>query len=429
MSVNLIWKKSQEIRISLQYSRCLFLVFILSIAISGCTINVTAPTVDVEQLTPPTITAEPPTTSAEMPVPTTTTEPPTTPTTLPAPTTTTEPPTTLTTLPAPTTTTEPPTTLPAPTTTTTKILQQQNLNQDPSMSADEIYSLVSPSIPFIATTSASGSGILIEGGYIVTNYHVVEPFKFVRRIVFPDRSEFWDVPVVGWDEQADLAVLGPVNVSIPYLTLEDGEDMELGSELFLIGYPAEFDSYPMPTITSGILSRYREWEGITYLQTDADSTGGQSGGALVNSQGRIVGISTYTFSEAGFILATSSTDNLPIIDNLIRTRSYYSEPELNKYISVIKSVENSQDFSQIERIRNDLEAEYTGWRFAILLSDDYASLRSGYWVVYAGPFNTPTEAQHACWNLDLRTPNVCYGRHLSQDPEDRDKSYAPVAPD
>ena len=76
--------------------------------------------------------------------------------------------------------------------------------------------------------------------------------------------------------------------------------VRIGSDLFLIGYPAELEDFPQPTITRGILSRLREWEsiGITYLQTDASIAGGQSGGVLVSQHGEVVGISGFAFSEA-----------------------------------------------------------------------------------------------------------------------------------
>ena len=182
-----------------------------------------------------------------------------------------------------------------------------------------MYAQVSPSIPFIQTPTGTGSGVLIEGGYVVTNYHVVWPYETVR-VVFPDDTVLQNVPVVGWDSMTDLAVLGPVNVSAQPLKLEDGESLAPGSELFLIGYPAEVDAFPEPTITRGILSRVREWErlGMTYLQTDAAIAGGQSGGALVNSLGEVIGISTFSFSEAGFGLATSAADNAPIVERLIQ---------------------------------------------------------------------------------------------------------------
>ena len=154
---------------------------------------------------------------------------------------------------------------------------------------------------------------------MITNYHVVWPYEAVR-VVFPDDKVLQNVPVVGWDSMADLAVLGPVDVPARPSKLGDGEDLAPGSELFLVGYPAELDEFPEPTITRGILSRFREWErfGMTYLQTDAAIAGGQSGGALVNSLGEVIGISTFSFSEAGFGLATSAADNAPIVERLIQ---------------------------------------------------------------------------------------------------------------
>ena len=189
------------------------------------------------------------------------------------------------------------------------------------LSAAEVYALVSPSVAFIETTAATGSGILIDGGYVITNYHVVWPYESVW-VVFPDGTELTNVPVVGWDPMADLAVLGPVGVSAQPLSLADGEGAALGSELLLVGYPAEVELFPQPTVTRGILSRFREWErlGMTYLQTDAAIEGGQSGGALVNDSGDVVGISTYTYGEAGFGLAASSVDIMPIVEKLIEGR-------------------------------------------------------------------------------------------------------------
>lgn len=187
------------------------------------------------------------------------------------------------------------------------------------LSPEEVYARVAPSVPFIETANGTGSGILIEGGYVVTNYHVVWPFDAVW-VVFPDGTELQNVPVVGWDPLSDLAVLGPVNVSARPLELVDGESMAPGTELFLIGYPAEMDLFPQASITQGILSRFREWDrlGMTFLQTDAAIAGGQSGGALVNSKGQVVGISTFSFSEAGFGLATSAADDAPIVKRLIQ---------------------------------------------------------------------------------------------------------------
>ncbi len=192
------------------------------------------------------------------------------------------------------------------------------------MSPAEVYALISPSIPFVVATRGQGSGVLTEGGYVVTNYHVVWPDGAVG-VVFPDGTEFENVPVVGWDPMSDLALLGPVNVSAQPVRLEDGESTPNGSELFMIGYPAEVDRFPEPTITSGVLSNVREWEqaGITYLQTDSAIAGGQSGGALVNSRGEVIGITGFSFSEANYALVASAADIAPIIEKLVEGESTF----------------------------------------------------------------------------------------------------------
>ena len=196
------------------------------------------------------------------------------------------------------------------------------------LSPAEVYALVSPSIALVETSSKLGSGILIEGGYIVTNGHVVWPDDKAW-VVFPDGTEFQDVPVLGSDFMADLAVLGPVDVPFQPLTFADRDDLPLGSDLFLVGYPSEPELFPQPTITQGILSRLRQWDtyDLTLLQSDAAIAGGQSGGALVNSQGVVVGISTWRISEAGFALATSAADDALIIERLINS---YKPPETER---------------------------------------------------------------------------------------------------
>ena len=157
------------------------------------------------------------------------------------------------------------------------------------LSPAEIFTLISPSLAFIDTPTGTGSGILIEGNYVLTNAHVVWPFEQVR-VTFPDGSEFLEAPVMNTDPLGDLAIVGPLDTSISPLDLTDGEDSVIGSELFLIGYPAEEEEFPQPTITRGILSRLREWEGLgmTYFQTDASVAGSQSGGALVSEFGDVM---------------------------------------------------------------------------------------------------------------------------------------------
>lgn len=171
---------------------------------------------------------------------------------------------------------------------------------------------------YIETPTSTGSGALTDGGYVVTSAHVVWPFDEAR-VVFSDGSEFLDAPVAGWDLLADLAVVGPLDLSAAPLPFEESESPAIGEDAYLIGYPGEVDAFPQPAIVRGIVSRVRAWDaaGMTYFQTDAAIAGGQSGGALVSESGRLLGISGLSFSEAEYGLVLSMADAAPRVRALI----------------------------------------------------------------------------------------------------------------
>lgn len=186
------------------------------------------------------------------------------------------------------------------------------------LSPAQIFDRIAPSIAFIQTDGGTGSGVLINGGYVVTNAHVVWPYN-TARVVFKNGEEFMGVRVVAQNVLADLAILGPVSTSTGALSLADGEDLPIGTETYLIGYPGETETFPQPTITRGLISRIREWEpaGITYFQTDATIGPGQSGGALVNDIGEVIGISGLINYDGNFAIVASSADVSPIVYHLL----------------------------------------------------------------------------------------------------------------
>ena len=205
-----------------------------------------------------------------------------------------------------------------------------------------IFDRVAPSIAYIETAFGSGSAILIDGGYLVSNAHVVWPYDSVRA-VFPDGSEYEQVPLVGWDLLLDLAVLGPLpDVNAGPLVLVDGEASVVGSDVYLVGYPGEVEAFPQPTITRGLISRQREWEsaGITYFQTDATIAGGQSGGALVSEMGDVIGISGFTFAASEFGLVASAHDLTGRVQQLITGEKEFSHDD-----NIIDHEERKQEHS------------------------------------------------------------------------------------
>jgi hypothetical protein len=185
-----------------------------------------------------------------------------------------------------------------------------------------LFDRFSPSLAFIKTPYGRGTGLLLHDGYILTNAHVVLPYEAVD-VTFPDKSEFKKVKVYKVDMLADLAILGPIATEAPGATLTPRENLDIGSEVYLLGYPGEVENFPEPTISKGLISRYRKWDalGVSFFQTDAAVSGGQSGGILITHQGEIIGISSYAFADKSYALVISSKDILPRIEQMLAGKS------------------------------------------------------------------------------------------------------------
>ena len=147
--------------------------------------------------------------------------------------------------------------------------------------------------------SSLGSGVIVRSnGIIVTNAHVVKGADELR-IVLNDRREF-EAEVIAEDEEIDVAVLkidtkGEV---LPSLNVSQRDDLEIGDIVLAIGNPFGVGQ----TVTSGIVSalgRTNVSDSSSFIQTDAAVNPGNSGGALVNLQGELIGVNTAIFSRSG----------------------------------------------------------------------------------------------------------------------------------
>src|SRR5690554_3790905 len=168
-----------------------------------------------------------------------------------------------------------------------------------------------------------GSGVVVRSdGYIVTNYHVVEAADSIR-VALNDGREA-DARVVGADPETDLAVLKIGLPKLPALAFESDETLRVGDVVLAIGNPFGVGQ----TTTLGIVSALgRNRLGINiyenFIQTDAAINPGNSGGALVDAQGRLVGINTAIYSETGGSLgigfAIPARSAATILDEIVRT--------------------------------------------------------------------------------------------------------------
>jgi serine protease Do len=145
-----------------------------------------------------------------------------------------------------------------------------------------------------------GSGVIVtQDGYILTNNHVVENADKVH-ITMDDGREF-DAKVVGADQYTDIAVVKVEATGLPYMQLADSDKIEVGDVTLAIGNPFGVGQ----TVTSGIVSATGRAMGMgpkyyeDFIQTDAAINPGNSGGALIDAEGRLIGINTAIISRTG----------------------------------------------------------------------------------------------------------------------------------
>ena len=149
---------------------------------------------------------------------------------------------------------------------------------------------------------AGGSGVIISGdGYIVTNNHVVDGASKLKVKLNDGRS--FDAKLIGKDSATDLALLKIEAEGLPTLAFGSSDALRLGEWVLAIGSPFDLQS----TITAGIVSAKARQLGVipndfrieAFIQTDAAVNPGNSGGALVNTHGELVGINTLIKSQTG----------------------------------------------------------------------------------------------------------------------------------
>ena len=167
-----------------------------------------------------------------------------------------------------------------------------------------------------------GSGVIIsEDGYIVTNNHVIDKMDEVE-IVLNDRRSF-SGELVAADPNSDIAVLKIKAENLPYLKYGNSDDLKLGQWVLAVGNPFNLTS----TVTAGIVSAKGRDLGIgreksqfpieSFIQTDAAVNPGNSGGALVNVAGELVGINTAIASQTGAYSGNSFAVPVSIVKKVV----------------------------------------------------------------------------------------------------------------
>lgn len=179
-----------------------------------------------------------------------------------------------------------------------------------------------------STATASGSGIIIsDDGYILTNNHIVNTSSSesyyevseatkVTVTLFNDETEY-EAKIIGTDEQTDLAVIKIEKSGLSKAEFADSDNIKVGEFAMAVGNPLDMQS----SITCGVISAVNreitdsDGKKFTLIQTDAAINSGNSGGALVNSEGKVIGINTLKLygtgiEGMGFAIPINSTTDI-----------------------------------------------------------------------------------------------------------------------
>ena len=256
-----------------------------------------------------------------------------------------------------------------------------------ALSGRAIHEKVLPSIVYIKATEKgsrgqsyySGTGIIVTAsGYVLTNFHIIEETDAVQVMLLDHKTAYYDAQVIGVDEEFDLAVLkfGGEDLDLTPALLGDSDALAVGDTVYAEGNPM---GYLLGSMTSGIVSalgRDNEADngGLAMIQTDVPLNPGNSGGALVNDCGQVVGITSAkitglvredseSYENAAVIenigLAIPISDILPFVNRILATGKSW-RPSIG--ISCIETEVDGRQGIQVKSVDEDTPAQEAGLR-------------------------------------------------------------------
>ncbi len=169
------------------------------------------------------------------------------------------------------------------------------------------------------TVQTSGSGVIITSdGYIVTNNHVIQNSEYIEVVLNDKRT--YTAKVIGVDPSTDIALIKIEEKNLPVISYGDSDALKVGEWVLAVGNPFNLTS----TVTAGIVSAkarniniLSQYSIESFIQTDAAVNPGNSGGALINNQGLLVGINTAIASQTGSYVGYSFAIPVNIVKKIV----------------------------------------------------------------------------------------------------------------
>jgi len=227
------------------------------------------------------------------------------------------------------------------------VAQERESSKDiPSIAQDALKSVVT-----VETKDGQGSGFIVSNdGKVITNYHVIQGAAS-GEIRFPDGASYLIEGIVASDPERDLAMLKIKTTSkeFKFLVPGDSDRVQVGEQVVAVGSPLGLEA----TVSPGFVSGLREVNGLKLLQTTAPISPGNSGGALINLTGEVVGVPTLSLTSVRRNATVSQNLNFAVPSNYARELVSAATKEATSLTAaVVRSHPKSEDRSPKEIIKS-----------------------------------------------------------------------------
>ena len=233
---------------------------------------------------------------------------------------------------------------------------------------------------FTTTSAAAGSGfVLSDDGYILTNYHVVEDSTSIKVSMYDGSS--YDAQLIGYDESNDIAVLKVDAEDLSPVVLGDSGNLNVGDSVMAIGNPLGELTFSLTAGVVSALDREVTLSGnvtMELIQTDCAINSGNSGGALFNLYGEVIGITNAKYSSSGsgasidnigFAIPINSVMN--IVESIIE-KGYIAKPYIGVSVTSVSSETQSYGLPKgaaVKAISEDSPAEKAGLQINDIITE------------------------------------------------------------
>ena len=174
---------------------------------------------------------------------------------------------------------------------------KESLNSK-DLTAEEVYKSSSDKVAMVlcykdGVPSSQGSGFFVDKNILVTNYHVIKGADKIELKIVGNETIFKGANVIKASPEFDLAIV-QTKQNFEAFNIEKNVTVEVGAKIYTIGNPRGLEG----TISEGIISGKREKDGVEFLQITAPISPGNSGGPVLDEEGNVIGVATFTFKNS-----------------------------------------------------------------------------------------------------------------------------------